>query len=152
MNKNKILIWTIVVIVSVILLGFAFLIFQNNQSKNIEPVVQTNVSPTPSPIPLITYQNPSGFEFQHLKSFQIKEQDDKQAYANILIQSEKLTGQMTFKVTDTKFKSADDWLKNENILSNSSNKKTIPFADITATQIATPGGMLAVSIDKGDSS
>lgn len=149
MGKNKIMLGGGALLVVFLIVGFAYLIFQNNQFKksNVEPVLQE--TPTPSPIPLGIYQNPSGFEFQHPQSVRIDENEDPTSYADITILSDDLSGQMSVKVTDTKVKSADEWLKKESILPKITEKKQIILADIEAVQVATPGGILAVAVDHG---
>jgi len=149
MDKNKIMLWGGALLVICLMLGFVYLIFQNNQFKKMESNLQITTTPTPSPIPLETYQNPSGFEFQYPQSVRVDENENPASYADILILSNDLSGQMSVKVTDTKVKSADEWLKKESILPKITEKKQIILADIEAVQVATPGGILAVAVDQG---
>jgi len=148
-DKNKILLLGGIVLVVGLLLGFVYLIFQNNQFNKTEQEPEIANSPTPSPIPLETYQNPSGFEFQYPQTFYIDERDNPKVYADILILSDSLSGQMSIKVTDTKLENANEWLKQESILPKANERSQILFADIDAVQVATPGGMMAVAVDQG---
>ncbi len=107
-------------------------------------------TPTPTVVPLVSYKNPSGFLFRYPQSVTLKEIENSDAsYAEILLTSSDRKGNVSFKVMDTEATSAEDWIQREHISTASSQMHTIPFADIEAIEIASNGGIFAVSYDQG---
>jgi len=129
--------------------ALVLLVIQQSGKKEMAPVEELP-SPTPTPQVLLSYKNDSGFAFEYPDIVTLSEDEkDTESYAHVIFTSEESEGTLSFQVSDTKSKTAQDWLKQNNLLKNKKDISDIPFGDIQAARIATPGGILAVAVDQG---
>ena len=137
-------------LVGALIVGGVLFFLSGNKDKSIQQAIQpVSLSPTPTLVPLTAYENPSGFAFDYPETAEITDREDKASYANITLSSPDTSGSISFQVTDTKLKSADAWIKDNDIDTKEGTVDTIAFADIEATQVATDGGIVTVSFDEG---
>lgn len=105
-------------------------------------------SPTPSPVPVQTYESESGFMFEYPGTVEVHEEEgDTASYANLKLTSPEASGSISLQVSDTRLRSAQAWFTQQKI--DSEDAEEIPFADIEALQVATPGGLVTASYDQG---
>lgn len=96
------------------------------------------------------HEDESGFKFRYPDNFEIavNKLDDK-TYADLELTAQDASGSVTIKVTDTKIKSLDDWIEENEEEVGSATIKDIDFADVSAKEIEDENKILLVSLDQG---
>ncbi len=144
MNK-KILIAILILIV--IFFIFYFLKKPSNTLTNPISTTQNKIF-IPSET-LIDYADPSGFSFSYPDnlSLDIGPIDDI-TYSNLTLSSKEVSGSLTLKITDSKFKTLEDFVKsNEKAILGT--PKDILLGKLKAVEIATADRLLIGSLDQG---
>ncbi|MBI1919190.1 hypothetical protein HYS29_01235 [Candidatus Microgenomates bacterium] len=92
---------------------------------------------------LTTYADPSGFSFGYPDNLRLekKVELDSTTYADLKLVSDETKGGMTVKITDTKFKTIEEYLTGEN--------KEIMLGNLSGREFVQGEKVTAVVIDKG---
>jgi hypothetical protein len=142
-------VWIIVggIVIGALVVGGFFMMKKQPSTQPVElaPIVS---EPTPTSEPqLQTYQNTSGFSFQHPSTVEVKENEvDAASYANLTISSSDKEGLLKIMVVDTKLKNNAAWIKANKIIATDTTD--VKLGDIDALTIE-KGDTRLVSIDKG---
>lgn len=98
----------------------------------------------------IEYTDPAGFGFSYPDNLSISkaEIEDSNTYADLEIFSKDLSGSITLKMTDSKFRFLDDWLK-ANQIPVSNTPKEVKLGDLAALEVRTSDRLLLGALDKG---
>jgi hypothetical protein len=148
MQKKLVIVVISGLIVVGICAGFLYWYSKKENGKEIVTSVQELPVTSPTSVPQLLYENASGFSFEYPETVTISENEkDTTAYGSIVITSDTKPGRMTIRVVDTKATSASQWFKDADITTKNADSTSVPFADIEATQTATSGGLLTVSVD-----
>lgn len=93
------------------------------------------------------FVDPSGFKFSYPESLnlEIVDKKDPAYYSSLKLKSPTQQGSVIIEVTSTKYKSLDDWVKNNNQIVDKS--KDIKLADLMAKEIKYDGKLLIVAVD-----
>lgn len=151
MSKKNLL---LVLIVGLIIAGIAGVFILNPAKPNLSLqsplVIQQN--PLKKIIPSNTfkeYQDPSGFAFNYPDNLSITKKDlEESDYANIELSSKEVNGSLNLRISDSKFKSLDDWLK-QNQGSAKNNPKELKLGELKALELQHDDRLLLGALDKG---
>lgn len=135
------------IIISVFLLGLIIAMFILTSKKSPAPVLpiqkveKITVSNT-----FKEYQDPSGFTFSYPDNLTItnNEVTDNVTYSDIQLSSNGVNGSISIKITDSKFKTIDDWLK-----LNKGDSKETKLGNVKAVEVTTSDRLLLGAIDQG---
>lgn len=101
----------------------------------------------------IEYSDPSGFSFNYPDNLSITNANageivDPDAYASLQLFSKDKSGSLTIKITDTKLKTREDWLK-----ANGIPESNVPvekqLGNLKAWEVKTGDRLMLASIDQG---
>ncbi len=110
---------------------FLFRAQENTASVELAPLAQ--ISPTPTPVENIKYQNEAGFSFEHPSDVTVKENElDATTYADLVLSSE-TDGSIDITIVDTKLKDLAAW-KKQNKVPESMKAEDVQLGDLTASQ------------------
>lgn len=98
----------------------------------------------------IEYVDPAGFSFSYPDNLSISkaEINDPSTYADLLVSSKEISGSLNLKITDSKFKSLDDWLKINQISASNTPKET-KLGTFKAQEVKTADRLLLGALDQG---
>lgn len=98
----------------------------------------------------LEYIDPSGFTFNYPDNLSItkKEIEDDNVYADLQLSSNETNGSLSLKVSDSKFKSLDEWLKSNKIESNK-NTKEVKLGNLNALEVYLNDRLILASLDQG---
>ncbi len=149
MNKWRIIILGIIIGFVIVLTDFFFA----RQRKIISPVSEEALlTETAQKLPsesLKEYQNDSGFKFSYPADLIISAKEIPQnVYANLEITSPEASGSISLKVTDSKFKSLDEWFLENKEATTSFEVKEIKLADITAKEVKKEDKIFTIALDQ----
>lgn len=145
----------IVILVTAIFLGIVilwFLLFSKKQ-ENILPIPIIDIPSTVKEIKpsqtFTEYSDPSGFKFSYPDDLSISKSDSENpnVYTDLNLYSNKASGSLNLKITDSKYSSLDEWLKaNELSKSTPADKK---LGNLKALEVKTKDRLLLASLDQG---
>lgn len=93
------------------------------------------------------YIDPSGFKFSYPQNLKlaIVDKQDPAYYSSLNLKSQSDKGGITVDITTTKYKTLDEWVKqNKEIASNSRDLK---LADLKAKEITSTGKRMVIAVD-----
>ncbi|MBI2337718.1 hypothetical protein HYU95_00895 [Candidatus Daviesbacteria bacterium] len=98
---------------------------------------------------LIEYTDPSGFSFSYPDNLSIvsREITDNNTYADIQLFSKEVSGSLSLKITDSKFKTLDEWLKKN--ISAGTTSKDVKLGTLSAKEIILSDRLLLGALDQG---
>ncbi|MBI4009206.1 hypothetical protein HY357_03165 [Candidatus Roizmanbacteria bacterium] len=145
--KAKFIILTIGII---IVLAIALIVISSDKGSKLTSPLSNNpflsLSPTVKPTTK-KYSDPSGFKFSYQDGLKIERIDKKNPdyYSSLKATTKDSVGSITIDVTSTKYKSLDEWVKNNRLLAK--NVKEIKLADLEALEIDESGKYMILAID-----
>ena len=149
MSKSTIIKIIIAIIILVILIVGALYIFQ--QKKEVVPAASLENKPVsvesqPSKT-LKDYIDTAGFSFKYPEDLIVNKKDtsDPAVYASLEIVSGQAKGSISINVLDTKFKSADDWLSANKLVS----AKEIKIGEMSGKEATLNNKVTAAALDQG---
>lgn len=94
------------------------------------------------------YSDPSGFSFSYPDNLSLNknEAEDNATYADIQLSSKEVSGSISIKITDSKFKSLDEWLENQGI---TQKPKEVKLGDLAAWEIQLNDRLILGALDQG---
>lgn len=95
----------------------------------------------------IEYADPAGFTFNYPDNLSIEKNEitDNSTYASLQLSSKDVNGSLSLKITDSKFKTLDEWLK----LNTNATAKEVKLGSINAKEIKTADRLLLGALDQG---
>lgn len=150
MNKKTFL----TVLIVVLLVGLVVAIFWVfNLTGKKGPVANMPIQQAEKIVPSTTfkqYQDPSGFTFSYPDNLSItnNEIEDNSTYADLQLFAKGVNGSLNLKITDSKYKTIDDWLKQNNSAAKEATKEA-KLGNLKAIEIQTPDRLLLGALDKG---
>lgn len=148
MSRKQLLIGTslLFIIVGGMLGGY---LYQSNfLSKSSDSVVpEDNEESSPSTT-LNKYRDSAGFFFEYPENVKIekKESKDTTTYASLSLSSSQVSGSISFDVSDTKFRSIDEWVKASG---KESKAKGVKLGELSGKEIDTEEKIMTAALDKG---
>ncbi|MBI2315422.1 hypothetical protein HYU93_05220 [Candidatus Daviesbacteria bacterium] len=96
------------------------------------------------------YQDPSGFSFNYPDNLSIVKNDleDNSTYADLQLTSKEISGSLSIKIVDSKFKTLDDWLK-LNQGAATQKPKEVTLGNLKASEIKLSDRLLLGALDQG---
>lgn len=146
MNKKIII---LILIIGLMAVAGKFLLFPNAQKTSLNSPSQqaVNVSVTPSET-LKTYSDPSGFSFNYPDNLSLAPNELTDAtYAEVQLTAKGVGGSLILKITDSKFKTLDEWAKS--IKDAEGSPKETKLGSLKALEIKTASGIKLASVDQG---
>jgi len=140
----------LILIVGLIIFGFFIFNPFKQKSNLLSPLSgQTAIKQTPSET-LTEYVDPSGFILSYPDNLSITINDitDETTYADIQLSSKDVSGSLNLKITDSKFKTLDEWIKlNKNAATE--EPKEVNLGSLKGTEIKTRDRLLLGALDSG---
>lgn len=151
MNK-KILIPAFILLIAALVILMKFSIKEPVQGKN-SLTASVTVTPTIK-IPSNTlkeHSDPSGFTFSFPEDVEIKnnQKNDNSIYSNLVLTSNVATGSVDILVSDTKYKSADAWKKDNKALTSGLEIKDAKLGDLTGISFIDGKKLTQLVFDQG---
>lgn len=146
MNKKII----ILLIIGVLLLsvGYKAIFNKQNQSLSSSSLSQkTQVLNTEPSKVLKNYSDPSGFSFNYPDNLSVlnNELKDVNSYAQLQLTSKDSSGNLLLNITDSKFKTIEDWTKTF----PNTTPKEVTLGSLKAMEIENNGKILLGALDSG---
>ena len=143
----------LVIIIILLILGAWYLFFRpssnlaSSTSQSLS-TFQTQKKAQPSET-LIDYEDPSGFSFSYPDNLSISKADlDDNTYADLELSSKEVSGSLSLKITDSKFKTLDEWVK-LNREASKEEPREVKLGTLKAIQITTADRIMLGSLDQG---
>ncbi len=136
-------------VIGFIIVGF--LVFRPSEQKS--PLSTPNQSvvskPTLPSETSINYTDPAGFSFSYPDNLSItKQETDNNTYADLQLSSKDVSGSLSLKISDSKFKSLDDWL-NLNKAATKEPVKEVKLGNLKAMEVKTSDRVFLGALDQG---
>ena len=97
----------------------------------------------------IDYTDPSGFSFSYPDNLSIaKNEVDNNSYADLILSSKEVNGSLNLKISDSKFKSLEEWVK-LNEKATVGTPRDVTLGKLKAVEIVTTDRLLLGSLDQG---
>ncbi len=95
------------------------------------------------------YSDPSGFSFNYPDNLSISTREVAEStYADLVLSSKDVSGSINLKISDSKFKALDEWVK-LNKEATLGEPKELKLGNIKAVQLTTADRLLLGAIDQG---
>lgn len=141
-------------LIGIVGLSIGMVVVLNNTQKDSQP--STSIAPTMSVVKMPSeelqeYVDDSGFSFQYSKDITIKKQEDKDdtLYANLLLVSDQVNGNISIKIADSKLSSLDEWLENTKEATMTGKPNEIKFSGMSAYELKNGKKIVTVALDNG---
>ena len=145
MNKKIIL---IILIISILLFGIWYLFFNKTTNFLSNPIPKSQKTVQPSET-LTDYIDESGFSFSYPDNLSIsKNEVDDAAYADLALSSKEVNGSLSLRITDSKFKALDEWVK-LNQKAAVGEPKIVKLGNLNGMEIKTADRLLFGALDQG---
>lgn len=139
----KIKIILIFLILAAVALGFLVL-SQGEQKKPASSAISEIRKNEPSNT-LLDYTDPAGFSFSYPDNLSIvKNETTDNKYADITLSSKDISGSLNLKISDSKFKTLDEWVK-----LNKGTLKETNLGTLKAAEIKTSDRLYLGALDQG---
>lgn len=146
MKKRAILISIVVVLLFIIIVGFLVLNFtrQKEYVPNVSIQKVEKIEPSKT---YKEYSDPSGFTLSYPDNISITNNEiaDDSTYADIQLFAKGVNGSLSLKITDSKYKLLDDWLK----LNKGISSKEAKLGNLKAMEVQTTDRLLLGALDNG---
>lgn len=153
---NKTTIFLLVLVVAIVAVAGLFFFYSPQKRTLSNPKIDLTVKETKPSETFIDYKDPSGFSFSYPDNLSISntasetsaDVADPNAYADLQLFSNDVSGSLNLKIADTKFKTLDEWLKANNIpASNTPIEKKL--GNLKALEVKTTDRLMLASLDQG---
>lgn len=143
----------IIGIIAVGAIGASLYIFRSQKTvspiskpqENTKIVIENQPSKT-----LKDYTDDAGFSFKYPEDVVVTKKDanDPNAYSHLELTSDQTKGSISIKITDSKFKSVDDWFRQNKLIQSLRNKKEIKIGEISGSEIQVDNKLLAAALNQ----
>ncbi len=133
------------------LISVGFLVFRPGGQKSplpssSQPAANKPILPSET---FINYADPAGFSFSYPDNLSITKQDiGNNTYADLQLSSKDVSGSLSLKISDSKFKSIDEWL-NLNKAAAKEPAQEAKLGNLKAMELKTPDRIFAGALDQG---
>lgn len=112
----------------------------NQQEAALRPGVPSETSQT--------YTDPSGFSFSYPDNLSLlnNELKDENSYAELQLAANGVAGSLVLKISDSKFKTIDDWIKT---IKSPQTPKEVKLGTLNAMEVGTGDKLLLGALDQG---
>lgn len=142
MNKKIVLILGL----AVLIVGILVLFLNRPKTPLSSPLINQSKKAVPSET-LIEYSDPSGFTFSYPDNLSItKKEVDESTYADLQLFSNEVNGSLSLKISDSKFKSIDDWVKSN---TTEETPKEVKLGNLKALELRLKDRLLMAALDQG---
>lgn len=142
------------VLIGVVSLSIGMVVILNNTQEDSKP--SSSIAPTISVVKMPSeelqeYVDDSGFSFQYSKDITIKKQEDKDdtLYANLLLVSDQVNGNISIKISDSKLGSLDEWLKSTKGATMAGKPNEIKLFGMNAYELKNGKNIVTAALDNG---
>lgn len=144
--KHKTLFFSLVTLTIVIAAGFLF--FRPGKDDNQQlnaPEAKKEIIPSETSI---EYADPAGFSFSYPDNLSIEknEEVDTNTYADLQLFSKDVNGSLALRITDTKLKTLEDWIKEASSSNTPVEKK---LGNLKALEVKTNDRLMLAALDQG---
>lgn len=145
--KQKILILVVVIVILVALGGLYLFTKPDSQAPNISAETEEKKEALPSET-FIEYTDPAGFSFSYPDNLSIEKNEvmDANTYADLQLFSKDVSGSLALRITDTKFKTLNDWVKEVSVSATPIEKQ---LGNLKGIEVRTGDRILLGAIDQG---
>lgn len=147
MKKNLILFVLAVLIIIVGIKVFGFTSQKPSADSNsLELAIKKDIKPSET---FIEYSDETGFKFNYPDNLSIVKNEikDNSTYADLQLNSKDISGSLSLKIADSKFKSLNEWLKSNKIATSSASVRNL--GNLKALEVKTSDRLMLGAIDQG---
>lgn len=150
MTAKKGVIATLVLLIGIAVGVLFFQVFTKSEEQPVSSITPTPEEINPS-MTLKEYSDESGFVIEYPDDLSLKREDveDESVYSKIAISSSKASGNVSIKVTETKYTTFAKWLDAQDASLKSWEAKEINLGDLTAYEITTDDKTQSIAVDQG---
>lgn len=148
--RNKKTILLLGLVIGLIVLGLRFLNVFTPKVPLVNPrseLLETTKKIVPSET-FIEYADPAGFSFKYPDNLSIKatEIEDDSTFADLQLASNDISGSLSLKITESKLKSLEEWLKSNKI---TQTPKEVKLGSLKAIEVSLSDRLMLASLDQG---
>lgn len=134
----------LLVIIAVLAVGILLVLRGGQKSSLSSPSISILTKEVKPSETFIEYSDPSGFSFSYPDNLSLTKNDvDERAYADLLLSSKEVNGSLNLKISDSKFKTLDEWAK-----LNKGVTKEVKLGNLEALEIKTSDRLLLGALDQ----
>lgn len=130
-----------------LVVGIWAVFFNKSKTSLVNPISILDKKVEPSDT-LKEYSDPSGFSFNYPDNLSLTKNEDDTAYADLTLTSNDVSGNLTLKITDSKYKSLDEWVAKEKQASVEEPKE-VKLGSLKAYEIKTADTRILGAYDQG---
>lgn len=147
MKKTALL---VVLAIGLIVVIIWFLFFRPQDSSLFNPLSEKSTEQVQPSETVIEYIDPAGFKFNYPDNLSIvkNEIEDTKTYTDLQLNSNSVSGSLNLKITDSEYKTLDEWLKLNEAASTEAAKE-VKLGTIKALEIKTSDRLLLGALDQG---
>lgn len=141
----------LLIIVLGLIVGIIWVLFLRPQNNPLSNPLGSKQMPQAQPSEtFIEYTDPAGFKFTYPDNLSIikNEIEDTSSYADIQLNSNTVSGSLNLKITDSKYKTLDEWL-NLNKDAVVEGPKDVKLGNLKAIEIKTSDRLYLAALDQG---
>lgn len=137
----------VIIIVLALIVGGTSILFLNRPKSPLSSPLSTQTKKVvPSEI-FLEYSDPSGFTFSYPDNLSItKKEVDESTYADLQLFSNEVNGSLSLKISDSQFKSIDDWVKSN---TTGETPKEVKLGNLKALELRLKDRLLMAALDQG---
>ncbi len=145
----------IVAVIGILIALSIFVLVKNSNTirKSVSPISEKKPIPSPTPTDknLLTFTDPSGFEFHYPKELSVKKKDllNARLYSSLELSSTGSAETITIQGEESSLNTIDDWFKGTNKTSVFGEIKKIKLADLDARQFQANNSKTTIALDQG---
>lgn len=129
-------------------IGVWYVFFYKSTNSLVNPLSIQNKKAEPSET-LKEYSDPSGFSFSYPDNLSLNtKESDETTYADLLLSSKDVSGSLSLKISDSKYKTLDEWTK-LNRAAASGDPKEVKLGNLKALEITTADRLILGALDQG---
>lgn len=156
MTRTKLFSGKNILIGAALLLVLAILIIfinRGGQKTDLKNPTSKDMAEAPKVVPsetYIDYSDPSGFSFSYPDNLSLTKNDevDNNTYADIQLYAKGVNGSLSLNISDTKLKTLEEWLK-QNQISSKVTPKEVKLGSLKALEVKTTDRLMLGAIDQG---
>ena len=144
----------LLIVIVIIIVGTVFWWLFSNRSKSsppFNPIAQSSDIQKKAPSEtLIEYVDPAGFSFNYPDNLSLNKNDieDNTTYVDLQLNSNHVSGSLSLKITDSKYKTLDEWV-NLNKAAVTEEPKEVMLGTLKAKELKTSDRLLLGALDQG---
>lgn len=126
-----------------------FLVLKPVQQKEVASTLLPEAKKTVPSSNFLDYADPAGFNFSYPDNLSIIKNDiADNEYADITLSSKDVNGSLNLKISDSKFKTLDEWIKLNKVAAKEEQKE-VKLGNLKAIEIKTTDRLYLGALDQG---